>query len=177
MLGYVAFGAGNVTYMTFVIALLGSQGGSPDHLSLFWSILGSSALVTLVWGRFLGKVPNSVGPAAVCFTAMLGTIPVLLWSGPSAIYLSKVVVGGSHLAGPTAIAIVTQRQLRPEPWTAAIAMLTVGFALGQAVGPAIAGFVSDFAGSITAGFWLSPVFLGCAALVSLLQRPPVAGLR
>ena len=35
-----------------------------------------------------------------------------------------------------------------------------------------AGLISDAAGNIAAGFWVSPALLGAAACVNLLQRPP-----
>jgi hypothetical protein len=87
--------------------------------------------------------------------------------------LSAILFGGSFLAGPTSIAIVVQGQLPVSSWTPALSLLTVAFALGQTVGPIATGAISDVAGSITAGFWVSPVMLGIAACVNLLQRPPV----
>lgn len=172
MLGYVCFGAGNVGYMTFVIALLSARGGSAEQLALFWICLGGTAVLTLVWGRLLGILPTSIGPAIVYGSCLVGTLPILLSSSPAAMYASAVVFGGSHLAGPTAIAIVAQRQLKAESWTAAIGLLTVAFALGQAIGPVLAGWMSDRTGSLSAGFWLAPALLGLAAFFSLFQRPP-----
>jgi hypothetical protein len=60
-------------------------------------------------------------------------------------------------------------------WTAAISLLTVGFAFGQTVSPVLAGAISDATGSIAAGFWVSPVMLGLAASANLLQRPAPPG--
>jgi MFS family permease len=103
---------------------------------------------------------------------MLGTLPVLLYPGPTAMFVSAILFGGSFLAGPTAITIVAQHQLPASSWTAAIALLTAGFAFGQTIGPVLAGAISDAAGSIAAGFWVSSVLLGIAACASLLQRAP-----
>ncbi len=170
--GYTLFGAGYVGYMTFVGALLRAQGGGSDQMIWFWLVLGACASVTtLLWGRALGGFPGGRGPAVVYAVAMLGTLPVLLDPGPGAMFLSAVLFGGSFLAGPAAIAIVAQRQLPPSSWTAALSALTVGFAFGQTVGPILAGAISDAAGSIAAGFWVSPVLLGMAACATLLQRP------
>lgn len=171
--GYGLFGAGYVGYMTFIIALLQKQGGSSEQMIWFWLVLGLVAAVsTLLWGRVLGGFHDGRGPALVFATAMLGTLPVLLYPGPTGMFVSAVVFGGSFLAGPAAIAIVAQRQLPAVSWTAAISLLTVGFAFGQAVGPILAGAISDATGSIAAGFWVSPVLLGIAACANLLQRPP-----
>ncbi|MCA1244154.1 YbfB/YjiJ family MFS transporter [Stappia stellulata] len=170
--GYGLFGAGYVGYMTFIIALLGSQGISDTRMTSFWMVLGLvSAISTLVWGRVLGALRGGLGPTIVFATATVGTLAVLVSSGPVAMFVSAVIFGGSFLAGPTAITIVAQRQLPASDWTAAISLLTLSFALGQTVGPLIAGAVSDIAGDISAGFWVSPVFLGAAALVNALQKP------
>jgi predicted MFS family arabinose efflux permease len=170
--GYAMFGAGYVGYMTFIIALLQAQGGSAVQMIWFWLVLGLvSAVSTTLWGRALGALHEGRGPALVYAIAMLGTLPVLLATGPVAMFASAIVFGGSFLAGPAAITIVAQRQLPPASWTAAISLLTVGFAFGQAVGPVLAGAISDATGSIAAGFWVSPILLALAAGASLLQRP------
>lgn len=138
----------------------------------FWFVLGLvSAISTMLWGRALGAFNDGRGAALVFATAMLGTLPVLLHPGPTAMFVSAVLFGGSFLAGPTAITIVAQRQLPASSWTAAIALLTVGFALGQTIGPILAGAIPNATGSIAAGFWVSTILLGITACANLLQRP------
>ena len=171
--GYGLFGAGYVGYTTFIMALLQKQGSSSEAMIWFWFVLGLvSAVSTLLWGRVLGAFHDGRGPALVFATATLGALPVLLSPGPAAMLVSAILFGGSFLAGPTSITIVVQRQLPVSSWTAAISLLTVGFALGQTVSPILAGAISDATGSIAAGFWVSPVLLAFAACASLLQRPP-----
>jgi predicted MFS family arabinose efflux permease len=171
--GYGLFGAGYVGYMTFIIALLQKQGGSSEEMIWFWLVLGFvSAVSTLLWGRVLGAFHDGRGPALVYATATLGALPVLLSPGPVATFVSAILFGGSFLAGPTSITIVVQRQLPVRSWTAALSLLTVAFALGQTIGPIVAGAISDATASIAAGFWLSPILLAIAAGVNLMQRPP-----
>ncbi|MGW7535874.1 YbfB/YjiJ family MFS transporter [Amycolatopsis sp. NPDC054798] len=172
-IGYGLFGAGYVGYMTFIIALLQEQGRSSGQVIWFWSVLGLvSAVATMLWGKVLGVVREARGPSMVFATVMLGTLPVLVFPGSlTAMFVSAILFGGSFLAGPTAITIVAQRQLPVSSWTAAIALLTVAFAFGQAVSPMLAGAISDATGNISAGFWVSPVLLAAAAGVNLLQRP------
>jgi MFS family permease len=173
--GYGLFGAGYAGYMTFIIALLQTQGGSTRQVIWFWLVLALvSAMSTLLWGRVLGAFHDGRGPAMVFATAMLGALPVLVYPGAAAMLMSAILFGGSFLAGPASIAIVAQRQLPPASWTAAISLLTVGFAFGQTISPLLAGAISDAAGNIAAGFWVSPVLLGLAACANLLQRPPTS---
>jgi MFS family permease len=175
--GYGLFGAGYVGYMTFIIALLQKQGSSSKQIILFWLVLGLvSGVSTPLWGRVLGAFHDGRGPALVFATAMLGALPVLVYPGPTAMFVSAIVFGSSFLVAPASITIVAQRQLPVSAWTAAISLLTVGFAFGQTVSPILAGAISDATGSIAAGFWVSPILLGIAACVNLLQPPPTPGV-
>jgi len=159
--------------MTFIIALLQKQGGSNEQMIWFWFVLGAvAAISTFLWGRVLGDFHDGRGAAIVFAISMVGALPVLISSSPIAMFLSAILFGGSFLAGPAAVTIVAQRQLPPSSWTAAISLLTVGFALGQTVSPIFAGAISDATGSISMGFWVTPILLGTAACVNLLQRPP-----
>jgi predicted MFS family arabinose efflux permease len=60
----------------------------------------------------------------------------------------------------------------PAAWTAAIAMLTTGFAVGQCIGPWLSGAMSDGSVGVAGGLLLSGVILAGAAMVALLQREP-----
>jgi predicted MFS family arabinose efflux permease len=171
VVGYGLFGAGYVGYMTFIIALLRAQGGSDNEATEFWIALGViSMIATPLWGRVLGQMPGGRGPAVMFALAMLGALPVLFDPGLAAAFLSAFIFGGSFMAGPASIAIVAQRQLAPASLTAAIAILTIAFALGQAIGPLISGAITDLSGNVAAGLWASPLLLGAAACSALQQR-------
>jgi predicted MFS family arabinose efflux permease len=171
ILGYGLFGAGYVGWMTFIIALLRNQGASGEQTSAFWIVLGlTSTISTLLWGRVLAQLPGGRGPALIFFITMLGTLPVLIQPGLFSAFLSAVVFGSSFMAGPAAVTILAQRQLPASALTAAVALLTVAFALGQSIGPILAGTITDMTGQVAAGLWASPALLGLAAIVSLFQR-------
>ncbi|GAA2690445.1 YbfB/YjiJ family MFS transporter [Nonomuraea recticatena] len=170
---YVLFGAGYVSYMTFVVALLRSQGLGASTTALFFVVLGlSSVVATLtVWGRLCGFLRAGLAPALVAVLVFLGVLPVLLMPpGPGAALLSAVVFGAGFMAGPTAATVIARRMLPHAVWTAGIALLTVAFSVGQAVGPLLSGLMSDGEGGIARGLWLSAGLLALAALAALLQR-------
>jgi predicted MFS family arabinose efflux permease len=171
LLSYTLFGAGYVGYMTFIIALLRNQGGG-GLSTAFWLVLGTvSTLTTLVWGRILGHMRGGRGPALVFTIAAIGTLPVLIRPEPVAAFISAVVFGSSFLAGPAAVTVVARQQLEAAALTAGIATLTILFALGQAIGPLLSGAATDIAHDVAAGLWLSPIFLGLAAILAMAQRP------
>ncbi|WP_431967248.1 YbfB/YjiJ family MFS transporter [Actinacidiphila sp. bgisy160] len=169
---YVLFGAGYVSYMTFVIALLHSQGLGTWSTAAFFIVLGaaSAAATLLVWGRVIGRLKGGLAPAAVSAVVLVGVLPVLLWHGQVAAIISAVIFGGSFMAGPTAVTVIARRTLPPHAWTSGIALLTVAFSVGQAVGPLISGLMSDTSGGIAKGLWLSVILLAVSAVVALAQR-------
>ncbi|MGW1614640.1 YbfB/YjiJ family MFS transporter [Streptomyces sp. NPDC002285] len=169
---YVLFGAGYVSYMTFVIALLRDQGMGTWSTAGFFIVLGgASALATLlVWGRVIGRLRGGRAPALVSGVVLVGVLPVLLFDGAVAAIVSAVVFGAGFMAGPTAITVLARRMLPQHAWTSGIAWLTVAFSVGQAVGPLISGILSDSEGGIAKGLWLSVILLLVSAVASLFQR-------
>jgi hypothetical protein len=58
----------------------------------------------------------------------------------------------------------------PGPaWPAGIAAMTVAFSLGQVLGPTAIGAISDLAGKLDAGLWISVGVLALGAILALLQ--------
>jgi predicted MFS family arabinose efflux permease len=173
---YVLFGAGYVSYMTFVIALLHSQGMKVWGTATFFIVLGvaSAAATLLVWGRVIGRLRGGTAPALVSAVVLIGVLPVLLWHGMGAAIASAIIFGGSFMAGPTAVTVLARRMLPAHAWTLGIALLTVAFSVGQAVGPLVSGLLSDSSGGIAKGLWLSVVLLAVSAAVALIQRERAA---
>jgi predicted MFS family arabinose efflux permease len=168
---YVLFGAGYVAYMTFIVALLAGEGLGTGSEAVFFVILGvASAVGTLVWGPVVGRLRGGRGPAVVTVIVLIGVVPVLLWQGLAAAIVSAVIFGSSFMAGPTAATVIARRSLPAHGWTLGIALLTTAFSAGQAIGPLAAGLLSDTAGGITLGLWLSVALLAISAPVALLQR-------
>lgn len=168
---YTLFAAGYVSYMTFIIVLIRNSGGGARYAAGFWVVLGLSSVIgTLAWGRVLPKLGIRMSSPVIAIVVLLGTLPVLIWPTVAAAFISAVIFGASFMAGPTAVTVIVRKLLRQQMWTAALAALTVAFAIGQAIGPLISGFVSDATGSVSAGLWLSPVLLIAAAVFALFQR-------
>ncbi|QOV44742.1 YbfB/YjiJ family MFS transporter [Streptomyces chromofuscus] len=169
---YVLFGAGYVSYMTFVIALLKDQGLGTWSTAAFFIVLGAaSALATLLlWGRITGRLPGGASLALVSVVVLLGVLPVLLGDGLAAAMISAIVFGSAFMAGPTAVTVLARRMLPPHAWASGIAWLTVAFSVGQAVGPLVSGVLSDSDGGIAKGLWLSVILLALSAVAALAQR-------
>lgn len=178
-IAYAFFGAGYIAYITFVVAYLKSDGAGPHTIAGFWAVLGASGVVAgFAWGPVLDALRGGRGPAVVLATTTVGAVlPPLLAGNRTADYVSAVFFGGSFLAVVTSITNLTRRALLPAQVPAAIAIATVCFSAGQAVGPVLAGVLSQGASGTRAGLWLAVAFLVAATVVALVQEeaaaPPV----
>jgi predicted MFS family arabinose efflux permease len=176
---YVLFGAGYVSYMTFVVALLRTQGLGPTVTGAFFVVLGlASVIATLtMWGRVIAGLHGGHAPALVAAVVLVGVLPVLLLPpGPPAAMISAVLFGAGFMAGPTAATMIARRMLPQGMWTAGIAVLTVAFSVGQAIGPLVSGLLSDSEGGIARGLWLSVGLLLVAVVLALFQREHAPGV-
>jgi MFS family permease len=169
---YLLYGAGAMSYMTFVIALVQREGMQAWTITLFWTLLGTASVLAInAWGRFLNRCKGGLGLAAASVMTFLGSVPFLLYPGLLTSFIFAVLFGGSLIAGPTAITILARKLLRQQAWTAAIAGLTISFSLGQVAGPLASGLITDYTGSLSAGLWLSSITLILAAIVCVFQKP------
>lgn len=174
--GYTCFGLGYIAYLTFVIALLAERGFGTVEVAAFWTVVGVGAAASgFVWGPVLGRLPGGRGMAVIMVVLALGTaLPVWLDGAPTT-YVSGLLVGGTFLSVVTAMTVAV-RQTLPQPhWTAGVAYTTVGFGLGQTVGPVLTGWVSDRFDSLTSGFLVSAIVLLVGAGLALTQPTRSAG--
>ncbi len=167
---YSLFGLGYIAYMTFIIAYLRTRGGGAGEVSLFWGTLGVATLLSaFVWGPVLDRLQRGRALAATTATVGIGAALPLLSTHPPVMLLSAALFGGSFLSVVAAITLLVRRSLPAHLWSGGIAVFTVAFALGQGIGPVLAGALADRAGGIAAGLGWSAAFLGLGAVAALLQ--------
>ena len=170
IVAYTLYGAGYIAYMTFVVALIRERATSTAEVASFWILLGLAAVAsTFLWRGLLDRLSGGRGVAATLVTVFAGSVVLLISDSPIEAFLSAALFGGSFLAVVTAVTALVQRTLDRRHWPAAIAGLTVAFALGQTLGPVLTGWVSDRHG-LRAGLLISAALIAVAALVALLQR-------
>jgi predicted MFS family arabinose efflux permease len=174
---YVLFGAGYIAFTTFIVAYLRSRlGFGAAEVTLFWGCAGAAATFAgLAWGPLLARLSGGCGVAAANAVAALGAILPVLLPTHAAVFFAAVLFGGSFLIVPTSVTAFARKAAPPHAWTAAIAMLTAGFAIGQCIGPWLTGEVSDRSYGVAGGLLLSGGILAGAAVIALLQREPRAG--
>jgi MFS family permease len=88
------------------------------------------------------------------------------------LFISAVLFGGTFLTLVTAVTSAPRRTLSPAHWTVAIAALTAAFAVGQCIGPLLAGVLADASGGVRVGLTIGAVLLALGGLTALLHDRP-----
>lgn len=171
LISYGLFGAGYIAYMTFIVAYLRQRGTDDAEVTVFWVLLGSTAAVAgFGWSPLLGRLTGGRGSAVLMATVTVGAILPLVSDSSSATYASALIFGASFLSVVTAVTTCARQSLPARHWTAAIAGLTSIFALGQCLGPVLAGTLSDGPNGMRAGLVIGAALLAAGALTALAQR-------
>lgn len=168
---YFLFGAGYIAYMTFVVAWMVSHGASALDVALTWGTLGIATMLAPIGWR----VPRSRWyPARTLAAAGLvlcagAAIPLFSTSLPAMI-LSAFLFGAAMFTAPTAVTDLVKTSLPKTAWAPAIAVFTIVFAVGQAIGPFLSGWLADATHSLYAGLGGSVIILLAASATAMYQK-------
>ena len=168
---YFLLGVGYIAYMTFVVAWMVSHGASAPDVALTWGTLGIATMLAPIGWR----VPRSRWYAARTLAAtgvilsVGAVIPLISTSLPTMI-LSAILFGAAMFTAPTAVTDLVKTSLPKTAWGPAVAVFTVVFAIGQAIGPVITGWLADATQSLYAGLAGSVTILLAASAAAMCQR-------
>jgi len=168
--GYGFFGFGYVVAATFVVAMaeaIEAPGFDPRSV---WLIVGLSFVPSVyVWQW----VANRIGLAATLRTTyLLESVGVLLAGASSSmagLMLACALLGGTFGA-ITALGISAARAAAPNRIAFAVSAMTVAFALGQLLGPAVAGRMADVFGDF---LWASVIAAALLVAAAMLVFDPI----
>ena len=172
LVSYFLVACGYIVYMTFIFAWVRGQQLSWQFGTAVWLMLGASAALSpFVWRRALDAWHPGVTLSASSVAMLLGTVLPLLSAGAAPVLLSAACFGVSIFIAPAAVAVLIRKTMRPAQWAQGMTFYTVLFAIGQAIGPVLSGWVADRS-SLNASMLLAAALLGLAAALALvsLQR-------
>jgi len=168
---YFLFGIGYIAYMTFVVAWMKSHGASAMDVALTWGTLGAATLVAPIawrWPRARWQPSRTLAAAGIVI-GVGAAIPLVNTSLPAMI-LSALLFGGAMFTAPASVTDLVKTSLPKAAWGSAVAVFTVVFAVGQAVGPIFTGWLADMTESLYAGLAASVVILFLASATAMGQR-------
>jgi predicted MFS family arabinose efflux permease len=157
--------------MTFVIALLRDQGQTSDFVTLFYTLLGLSVVLSArLWAGLLDRYRGGQALSLLNFLLGLATVLPALTANPSLVLLSGLMFGGVFLSVVASTTALVRHNLPPAQWAAGISAFTIVFALGQIVGPTVVGWIADGEGGLARGFVVSALTLWLGSVLALQQR-------
>jgi predicted MFS family arabinose efflux permease len=158
---YGLFGFGYVITATFLVAIVRATPAIRELEPVIWIVVGLAAAPSVWFWTLLGRW---IGLAAAFGVAALaeatGVLASVVWPSSIGICLAAVLVGGTFM-GLTALGLMRGRELAvADDPRRVMAAMTGAFGVGQIVGPALAGALSD----VTGGF-AAPSVAAAGALV------------
>jgi MFS family permease len=84
--------------------------------------------------------------------------------------LSALLFGGAMFTAPGSVTDLVKTSLPKNAWGSAVAVFTVVFAVGQAIGPILTGWLADVTHSLHVGLVASVVVLFAASAAALCHR-------
>lgn len=171
--GYFLFAVGYLVYLTFLVALMREGDASAVLVAVSWSLLGLCVIVApFLWRGILARSVGGGALGLACLaTGAASLLPLAMPGSVAALIVSVAVFGLSFFMAPTAVTSFARRHLDQALWGRAVAMFTIVFAVGQIVGPTLAGMISDVTGALSHGMAAAGLILLAGAATALLQRP------
>jgi len=171
LVGYLAFGAGYIGYMTFMFAYLKQSGTSAFQLTLFWiTIGGASMLSPWVWGNVIAKLRRGLAISLLTLITLIGAAIPLLNTSIWMLFFSSAIFGVAFFSVPAATTAFAKRNADASQWPYVIGVFTVAFGTGQVIGPVLTGIISDNTGELFNGLVWGCIFLGIGVFIPLFQK-------
>jgi predicted MFS family arabinose efflux permease len=160
VIAYGLFGFGYVITATFLVAIVRGSDAIRPLEPLIWLVVGLAAAPSVAfWTRVARGTDIARAFALACILEAVGVAASVLWLSIPGVLLAAILLGGTFV-GITALGLVGARQLSRGDPRHTLAMMTAAFGLGQTIGPAFAGMLSDATGS-----FLAPSLVAAGALL------------
>lgn len=169
---YFMYGFSYIIYLTFFVAYLTKEIGiSPSTSGAIFAVLGVfSIFCGVVWGGISDVLGRRYGSMLAYITLAMSYFIFAYWKADTGFYLSAFIFGISAWSIPTIMAAAAGDAVGGRLAPAGLGFITLFFGVGQAFGPAIAGWIKDVTGTFTNAFILSAVVSLIGASGSLILR-------
>ena len=166
IVAYGLFGFGYVITATFLVAIVRGTPAIRALEPVIWVIVGVAAAPSVAfWSRIATLIGIPATFALACLIEAVGVAISVAWPSEAGVFLAAILVGGTFM-GLTALGLEQARVLATGDPRRVMAFMTSAFGLGQIVGPAFAGVMSDWLGSFTVPSIAAMVALLVAAVLA-----------
>ena len=160
------FGFGYVITATFLVTIVRETAAIRPLEPWIWVLVGVATIPSVpLWQRLGQRIGLLKAYAVACLVEAVGVALSVEWTSIAGICISAVLLGGTFM-GLTALGLMSARELSGGRPQRAIGLTTATFGLGQMIGPAVAGILSEISGSLRAASLLAAGALMIAALLA-----------
>ena len=171
---YFMYGFSYVIYMTFFAAYLTKEIGlSQAQAGAIWALVGGlSIFCGVIWGGISDLFGRRYGSALAYLTLAVSFAIFALFKTPAGYYVSAVLFGLTAWSIPTIMAAAAGDYVGPRLAPAGLGFVTLFFGIGQAMGPAVGGYLADLTRSFMVPFLLASAVALVGMLSSFYLRKP-----
>jgi sugar phosphate permease len=173
---YFFYGLSYIIYMVFFAAYLVKEMGlSQEWAGGLWALVGGlSIFCGVIWGKISDLFGRSRGAALAYLVLGLSYILYALIRVPIGFYLSAILFGLTAWSIPTIMAAAAGDFVGPRLAPAGLGFITLFFGIGQALGPALGGYLADVSGSFTLPFLVAGGISLLGMVLSVYLKKPAA---
>ncbi len=154
---YFMYGFSYIIYMTFFAAfLIKERGLTQAQAGAIWALLGGlSIFCGIIWGGISDFLGRRIGFALAYATLAVAYTALALAESSAGFYVSAVIFGLTAWSIPTIMAAAAGDTVGPKLAPAGLGFITLFFGVGQALGPALGGYLADQTHSFVIPFLLA----------------------
>ncbi|MFZ2948180.1 MAG: YbfB/YjiJ family MFS transporter [Desulfuromonadaceae bacterium] len=166
---YLAFGATFMVFGTFIVTtMVREYGFSEAKAGMYWAWAGFFSFFSgVLFGMLSDRIGRRHGLALVFAVQSCAYLLAGLKPGGIGLMIAIVLYGSALFAVPAIMAAAVGDYLGMSRAAAAFSTITIFFAAGQTVGPALAGVIGKATGSFTGAYLLAALITAAAMIFAL----------
>lgn len=168
------YGVVGLTYIAQSVFMVSFALSSGVPAAVAGRLAAMMGLLSVFSGPSWGFISDRVGRAAALTVAvslnLCGMLVPVLWQTESAFIAHYLIIGCTSSGMFTSVLAASSERVEPRQAPLAVSFVTLFYAAGQFLGPALAGVMIEHAGGFRAAFAVSCVILAAGVLLCLRLR-------
>ncbi|WP_307480067.1 YbfB/YjiJ family MFS transporter [Cytobacillus purgationiresistens] len=168
IIAYGLEGLGYIVTGTFIVSIAEKTSYFHNGATLVWMMVGLAAIPScLIWSLLAKKWGFIKSLVLAMALQSLGIAMPAFWMSKTSFVISALLFGATFM-GITTLATTLGREMNPSDSSRTIGILSAIYAIGQLIGPTLAGVLSSFTHDFNAAFIGAAcvVFFGAILLLS-----------
>ncbi|MDM5232497.1 YbfB/YjiJ family MFS transporter [Lysinibacillus pakistanensis] len=178
IIAYSLEGLGYIVTGTFIVSIAEESTSFHGDAAFVWFVVGVAAIPScIVWS----KLAQRYGYVRTLLISMLfqglGIVLPAFATNTITLYISAFIFGATFM-GITTVATTLARQISPVNSHQILGYLTAGYALGQMIGPSLAGALANYTNSYQYALFgaTAVIVVGALCLISGLKYEKISSL-